>query len=165
MKRLVVLGVLVCALGVDAASVASASQAQTATRSTTAKSAAAQPTEVPTQAMPLGTVNIPRAVKADDQPLRAGAYQVRLAGEPLKPAIGETPNLEQWVEFLQGGKVRGRAVASIVPQNDIGQIAEGPRPNAGGSRVDLLKGNDYIRIWINRGGNNYLIHLPTGAGN
>ena len=27
----------------------------------------------------------------------------------------------------------------------------------------MLKGNDYLRVWINKGGNHYLIHLPTGA--
>ena len=24
----------------------------------------------------------------------------------------------------------------------------------------MLKGNDYVRVWINKGGNHYLIHLP-----
>jgi hypothetical protein len=26
--------------------------------------------------------------------------------------------------------------------------------------VDALKGGDYIRVWINSGGTNYLINLP-----
>ena len=29
--------------------------------------------------------------------------------------------------------------------------------------TELLKGGDYYRVWINRGGTNYLINLPTGA--
>ena len=57
--------------------------------------------------------------------------------------------------------MKGRAVASIIPASDIGQVAKGPRPAAGGSRVDVLKGDDYVRVWINKGGNNYLVHLPT----
>jgi len=30
-------------------------------------------------------------------------------------------------------------------------------------RVDMLKGNDYVRVWINRAGTNYIIHLPPAA--
>ena len=26
---------------------------------------------------------------------------------------------------------------------------------------NLLKGGDYLRVWINKGGNYYLIHLPV----
>ena len=37
-------------------------------------------------------------------------------------------------------------------------------PASGGSKVEMLKGGDYLRVWINKGGNHYLIHLPvTGA--
>jgi hypothetical protein len=158
MKQLVLVGTLLVA-GAMSTVVAGA---QTGARPTS-KPTPAQTTQVPTQAMSLGTVTLSRPVKADDQPLKPGTYQVRLAGDPLKPAIGQTPNLEQWVEFLQGGKVKGKAVASIVPQGEIGQIAKGPRPPSGGSRVDLLKGNEYVRVWINRSGNNYLIHLPTAG--
>jgi hypothetical protein len=51
--------------------------------------------EVPTKVMTLGTVHLSRAVRADDDRLlKPGPYQVRLAGEPLKPVVGETPNLE-----------------------------------------------------------------------
>jgi hypothetical protein len=30
--------------------------------------------------------------------------------------------------------------------------------------VEALKGGDYIRVWINRGGHNYLVHLPPAGG-
>jgi hypothetical protein len=113
--------------------------------------------------MTLATVHIPKPVKADDQLLKAGTYVVRLMGESLKPAVGETPNLEQWVEFLQAGKVKGKAVASIVPPDQIHQVAEERVPVAGHARVDLLKGDNYVRVWINKAGNSYLIHLPTAA--
>ncbi len=59
-----------------------------------------------------GTIYISHAVKADDRLLDAGTYRVRLTGEPLKAAVGETPNLEQRVEFLQGDRVKAKAVAS-----------------------------------------------------
>jgi hypothetical protein len=115
--------------------------------------------------MTLGTVHLPRAVKADDDRLlKPGPYQVRLAGEPLKPVVGETPNLEQWVEFLQGGRVKGKAGAIVVPASEIQQVAKKERvPAAGLARVDVLKGNQYMRVWINKGGNHYLIHLPLAT--
>ena len=27
----------------------------------------------------------------------------------------------------------------------------------------MLAGNDYVRVWFNRAGNHYLIHLGSGA--
>jgi hypothetical protein len=30
--------------------------------------------------------------------------------------------------------------------------------------VDMLKGNDYVRVWINRSGRNYIVHLPPAKG-
>jgi hypothetical protein len=108
----------------------------------------------------LGTVRIPRAVKADGQALAAGTYQVRVTETPASPpAPGATPQLARWAEFLQGGKVVGREVVSIVPASDIKQVAEMNPPPSGGSRVEMLKGGDYLRVWINRGGNHYLIHF------
>jgi hypothetical protein len=120
--------------------------------------------EVPTGAMALGTVRISRSVTADGKPLPAGSYQVRLTADEAKPAVsGQLEKLERWVEFVQRGQVRGREVVSIVPQSEIAQVADGRPPRPGGSKVELLKGNDYLRVWINRGGTHYLIHLPTGA--
>lgn len=112
----------------------------------------------------LGTVHIGRNVMADGKPLKAGSYQVRLTTEEAKPEVaGSDAKLERWVEFTQRGQVRGREVVSIVPQAEIGQVANGKPPRPGASKVELLKGNDYLRVWINKGGTHYLIHLPTGA--
>lgn len=111
-------------------------------------------------AVNLGTVNIPRAVKANGEALAAGSYQVRVTETPASPqAPGQTPQYERWAEFLRGGKVVGREVVTIVPNSDIKQVAEMTPPPSGGSRTDVLKGNDYLRLWINRGGNHYLIHF------
>lgn len=111
----------------------------------------------------LGSVTLNRRVLADGKPLTPGTYQVRLAADAPKPGVGQSPDGERYVEFVRGGKVVAREVATVVPASEIAQIAEGPRPPAGGSRVDVLKGNDYVRVWINRRGTNYLIHLPTAA--
>jgi len=111
----------------------------------------------------LGSITLNHKVTADGQPLAAGTYQVRLSTEQPKPAVGQSPDSEKYVEFLKGGKVVGREVATVVSDADVKSIAKGPQPAKGGSRVDMLKGNDYVRVWINRGGNNYIIHLPPSA--
>jgi hypothetical protein len=111
----------------------------------------------------LGTVTLNKKVLADGKPLAAGTYQVRLSSESPKPAIGESPDSEKYVEFVRGGKVVGREVATVVSSADIGKIAKGPRPKGNGSRVDTLKGGDYVRVWIAKGGQNYLINMPPST--
>jgi hypothetical protein len=114
----------------------------------------------PTAGSSLGSITLPRAVLADGQPLRAGTYQVRLSGDAPTPAVGQSPEGAQYVEFLRNGQVVGREVATVVSAADVDQVAKGRRVTPGSARVDLLKGADYVRVWINRGGTNYLIHLP-----
>ena len=139
MKQALLVGALVAALGLPAAV-----SAQTAGTS-------------------LGSVTLNKKVMANGQPLPPGTYQVRLTDDvPPQPAAGETPGAERYVEFVRGGKVVGREVATLVAQADVNQIAKGEKPPApGGSRVELLKGNVYLRVWLNRGGTHYFIHLPT----
>ena len=108
----------------------------------------------------LGAVRIPRAAKPDGKSLPAGTYQIRVTTQEAQPAApGQTPQYERWAEFLQGGQVKGREVVSVVPQSDIAQVAEDKPPRAGACRTDLLKGNDYYRVWCNKAGNHYLVHL------
>ena len=111
----------------------------------------------------LGSVTLNRRVMADGKPLAPGTYQVRLTGETPKPGLGQSPDGERYIEFMRGGKVVAREVATVVPASEIAQIAKGARPPTGGARVELLKGNDYVRVWINRGGANYIINMPTVA--
>ena len=128
-----------------------------------------QPTTAATPAAPtgelaLGTVRLTNKVTADGKPLAPGTYQVRLTAQEAKPdAVGITEPLERWVEFVQKGTVKGREVVSIVPQAEVKEVVKDAPPPAGGSKVQMLKGNDYVRVWINKGGNHYLIHLPAGA--
>ena len=109
----------------------------------------------------LGTVHLAKKVMADGKPLAAGTYQVRLTTDEPKPAVGQEQGAERWVEFVRGGKVAGREVASVISSQDIAKIAKGKKPKANSASVELLKGGDYYRVWINRGGNHYLIHLPA----
>jgi hypothetical protein len=124
---------------------------------------AATPT-VPAGELALGTIRLPRAVMVDGKSLPAGTYTVRLTAEEAKPeAVGTTEALERWVEFVRGGKVVGREVVSIVPAAEAKLVAKDAPPRAGASKVQMLRGNDYVRVWINRGGNHYLMHLPVGT--
>ena len=141
MKRAFLMGVFAAVLGLTS------SAAVTAQSTTTS----------------LGSVALKKGVMADGKPLAAGTYVVRLTSDEAKPATGQSAGAERWVEFVQKGQVKGREVVSIVPDSDIAQIAEGPKPPKGGYRVDTLKGNDYVRVWINKQGNNYLIHFPAST--
>jgi len=118
----------------------------------------------PTGELALGTVHLTKAATADGKPLPAGTYTVRLTAQEAKPdATGASETIERWVELVQKGTVKGREVVSIVPQAEVKNVVKDAPPKPGTSKVQLLKGNDYVRVWINKGGNHYLIHLPTGA--
>jgi len=114
----------------------------------------------PDGSMQLGTVHIPKSVKANGQPLPAGTYQVRLTPDTASPvAKGATASLERWAEFIKGGKVAGREVMTIIPQADIAKVQKDTPPRPGSATVQALKGGDYLRLWINRGGNYYLVYF------
>lgn len=114
--------------------------------------------------MALGTVHLSKAVMADGKPLAAGTYQLRLTMDHPEPAVGESPDSEQYVEFVKGGKVVAREVATVVSKADIDAIAKGDKPPASGTaKVEMLKGDNYVRVWVNKGGTNYLLHLPVSA--
>ena len=116
----------------------------------------------PDGALPLGTVHLPKGLKADGKDLPAGTYTVRLTPDEAKPdAKGSTEKLERWVEFVKGGKVVGREVVSIVPKDEAKLVQKDAPPASGGSKVETLKGGDYVRVWINKGGNYYLVHLAA----
>jgi hypothetical protein len=116
----------------------------------------------PTGVVPLGSVRLPKAVKADGKTLPAGTYTVRVTGQAATPdAKGQTPTLERWAEFVQKGEVKGREVVTIVPQAEIAQVQKDAPPKPDGSKFETLKGGDYTRLWINKGGNHYLLYFPA----
>jgi hypothetical protein len=108
----------------------------------------------------LGTVQLARTVLANGHPLAPGTYEVRTTNEQPPPAVGESPAGERWIEFVKNGSVAGREVAVIVSASDISDIAKGAVPKANGQRVDVLKGGEYLRVWINRESTNYIINMP-----
>jgi|RhiMetdeSRZDD1v2_1073273.scaffolds.fasta_scaffold12628_6 hypothetical protein len=109
----------------------------------------------------LATVRIGEAVLADGQRMAPGTYQVRLTDEDVEPLVGQSPNAERWVEFLKGGQVVGRELATVVGREQIGAIAKSTPPGPDSARVDVLKGGDYVRVWIAHGGTNYIINMPV----
>jgi hypothetical protein len=112
----------------------------------------------------LGSVRLPKGVSADGKPLPAGTYHIRLTAQEAGPAaVGVTEKLERWVEFVQAGTVKAREVVSIVPQEEVKMVVKDAPPPANGSKVQTLKGNDYVRVWFNKGGNHYLIYLPSSG--
>jgi hypothetical protein len=110
----------------------------------------------------IGTVRLAHAVMANGQRLPPGTYQVQLTGDQPTAAVGESPGSERWIEFVKNGTVAGRELATVVSADDIKIISKRPQPKTNTSRVDVLKGGDYLRLWINSGGMNYLINLPLG---
>ncbi len=163
--------VLVSAVAVGSVSAQQPTQtgAQGTEKQTPATTAAAKKpatkASMPAGDQNLGSVHITRKVMANGQPLAPGTYQVRLTqDEATPPATGADPKLERWAEFVQGGKVKGKEVVSVVPQDQVAEVAHSKPPRPGGSKVELLKGEEYLRVWINKGGTNYLIHLATGQG-
>lgn len=116
-------------------------------------------------AVTLGTIKLPKGVTADGKPLPAGTYQVRLTTQEAKPpAVGISESLERWAEFVQGGTVKGRELVTIVPQSEIKLVAKDTPPAPGAAKVQTLRGNDFVRVWFNKGGTHYLIHLPASGG-
>ena len=176
MKRLVLVGALVGAVAASSA-FAQTTPPRTAEKPARKTGAAsqgaghaapkAQPATETAAAAPegqvaLGSVRIPKNIKADGKPLPAGTYQVRLTPQTASPdAKGQTASLERWAEFVKGGKVVGREVVTIIPQAEIAKVQKDAPPPRNGAKVETLKGGDYMRVWINRGGNHYLMHFTV----
>jgi hypothetical protein len=144
---------------------------QTGTQAQTGTKPKPAPTQTGTQTKPappaggmqtLGSVRVPRQAVANGEPLAAGTYTVRLASGAVPGAVGQTPEESKWVEFVQGGTVRGKEVATVMTADEVKKIAETSIPAPGTSKVQLLKGNEYLRVWINRANTHYLVHLALG---
>ena len=160
MKRLVLLGACVALLGTGILRAQAGAQGGHTAPKT--QPATGPEVKAPEGQIALGTVTLSRGVKADGKDLPAGTYQVRLTPQAASPdAKGATDELERWAEFVQGGQVKGREVVTIIPQAEATHVTKDAPPPNNGSKVELLKGGDYLRVWIRRGGNHYLMHFPV----
>lgn len=117
------------------------------------------PFAVQAQGESLGTVRLPAQVSANGQALPAGTYTLRLSSDPVTPVVGQGPQAAKWVEFVQAGQVKGKELASVVDPADVKAVAKRTPPAAGRVLVQGLRGADYVRVWVNRAGTQYLIHL------
>jgi hypothetical protein len=107
----------------------------------------------------LASVSIDRPVLANGQPLAPGRYDVHLTNDWPDPLERGEQQGTQWVEFRAEGRTAGREAALVIPMGAIDAISEW-HPAPGATRVDVLKGGEFVRVWVNRAGTNYLIHLP-----
>jgi len=166
MKRPVLVGAFVGALSIGPAfaqTAPAAKPAKAAADSRTEQPETAQTPTAPTGDIPLGVVHFGKSLKADGKVLPAGTYQVRLTAQEAMPAAkGQTAALERWIEFLQQGQVKGREVVTIVPQSEIALVERDVPPHVNASKLEMLKGGNYMRLWINKGGYHYLVHFPMG---
>ena len=135
MKRLVLVGALVGAVAAGRPSRKRRRRKAAAQGGHTAPKA--QPATEAAPAAPEGQVALGSVQHTERrQGRRQGAGGRHLSGAPdaadgTPAAKGQTAALERWVEFVQGGKVMGREVVTIVPQAEIAKVQKDtpPRPN------------------------------------
>jgi hypothetical protein len=109
----------------------------------------------------LATVHIIQSVKANGYPLAAGVYELRLTNEHSTPLPGQSSDAERWVEFVASGSVVAREAAVVLRDDDLPSEGASSVPARNGTRVELLKGGEFLRISVRRGGERYLIYLPV----
>ena len=109
----------------------------------------------------LATVRIPHSVLANGKPLPAGTYELRLTNERPTPLVGQSSDAERWVEFVVSGTVVAREVAVVLCDSDLPPIGASSVPSPSGTRVEMLKGGEFVRVSVKKGGDAYLIYLPV----
>lgn len=110
----------------------------------------------------LGAVTIGKNVMADGKALAKGTYTLRVSDEMPTPVVGQSADEARWVEFVQGGTVKGREIATVLSKEALKAMTREDKSAApSASKVEMLKGDDYMRVWVNHAGNQYLIHLTV----
>ena len=114
-----------------------------------------------TDANVLATVRITTAVLANGAPLSPGTYDVRLTQERPTPSPGQSREARQWVEFVANGKVVAREVAEVLTDDNLPAVGASSVPVPNGTRVEMLKGDEFLRVSVKRDRERYLIYLPV----
>jgi hypothetical protein len=109
----------------------------------------------------LATVRITTAVLANGTPLPVGTYDLRLTEERPAPLSGQPQDTQRWVEFVTGGKVVAREIAEVLRDDDLPEVGASSVAARAGTRVEMLKGGEFLRISIKPGHERYLIYLPV----
>jgi hypothetical protein len=112
----------------------------------------------------LATVRITKPVKAGGTPLPPGTYELRLTGEHPVSATNEQRHDQEWVEFASNGKVVARELAEIQYDDDLPAVGASSEKARDGTRVEMLKDGEFLRISVKREDNRYLIYLPVMTG-
>jgi hypothetical protein len=109
----------------------------------------------------LAAVRITQSVMVNGYPLAAGLYELRLTNEHPTPLPGQSSGAERWVEFVANGSVVAREAAVVLRDDDLPSEGASSVRARGGTRVELLKGGEFLRISVTRGAERYLIYLPV----
>jgi len=117
--------------------------------------------QTPSPAGPQATVRIPVAVLANGKPLPAGTYEVHVTNERAAALAGQSPDARRWVEFMAGGTVTGREAAEVLRDEDRPAVGASSEPSKDGTRVNLLKGGEFLRVTLRQGTVEYLVYLPV----
>ena len=124
--------------------------------------ASAQSTSTTSTAHDVVSVRIPIAVLADGKPLPPGQYNLRLTGtQPPQP--GQPAGAQQAVEFIASGNVVARETAEVLRDDDRPAVGASSELVQSGTRVEMLKGGEFLRISIKREGARYLVYLPIAG--
>ena len=111
----------------------------------------------------LATVRIGIAVAAGGTLLSPATYQLRLTGEHPDPPVGQPRNAQEWIEFSKDGNVVAREAAEILYDDDLTPLGASSQRARPGTRVEMLKGGEFLRISVKRERDRYLIYLPVRA--
>ena len=107
----------------------------------------------------LAKVRITANVLANGEPLAPGTYEVRLTDQRPTPAVGQSWEARQWVEFVANGKVVAREVAEVLYDNNLPAVGASSVRVPPGTRVEMLKGGEFLRVSVKRESDRYLIYL------
>jgi hypothetical protein len=107
----------------------------------------------------LGTVRFTQPVQVGGMTLQPGTYEVRLTGEHVAPLPGQSDEGEQRVEFVASGQVVAKEVATVVPVATAAVVGTSGSQSVGS--VQMLKGNEFMRVSFNKGNERFLIHLAA----
>lgn len=109
----------------------------------------------------LATVRITTTVMAGGTRLPAGTYEVRLTDEHPTPLPGQSRDAPRWVEFVANGKVVAREIAEVLQDDDLPAVGASAVRVQSGTRVEMLKGGEFLRISVKRERERYLVYLPV----
>jgi hypothetical protein len=93
--------------------------------------------------------------------LLPGTYEIRLTQQGPASPSDQSPDARPRVEFVANGKVVAREIPILLRDDDLPASGASSRRVPSGTRVELLKGGDWLRVSVKREKERYLIYLPV----